>query len=281
MNNQPTGVEPSQVVRRRTTIIVAVSAGLVLAVIVALFAGIIGAPHSNSSEAVVARTSTPTPAQGSRPQPAQKLPPIPLPGFNSSAHSIDSPESIWVVSNKQRPLNPTDYEPTDLVEVPVSHTWTPLLRREAADAVVALFVAARKEEGLELSSNSAYRSYSAQVDVYNEDVATNGKAFADTSTARPGYSEHQTGLAIDIGARSGDCSLKTCFEDTDEGEWLEDNAWRFGFVLRYPEDKSHITGFDFEPWHFRYVGVDLATEMHRLDVETLEEFFNLPAAPRY
>ena len=174
--------------------------------------------------------------------------------------------------NKLRPMNPQDFEPADLVEVPVEFTNEPLLRREASDAVVAMFDTARGEAGLELASNSAYRSYSAQEDVYDGD---------DLTTARPGFSEHQTGLTIDIGPLSGECSLEECFGETPEGIWLRDNAARFGFILRYPADKTAITGYTFEPWHFRYVGTELANEMRETGVTTLEEFFGLPPAPDY
>ncbi len=211
-------------------------------------------------------TETPRPAPNSLPAPAS------VDTFDRAARSVDDPASIWVVVNKLRPLNPEDYEPDDLVEVAVEHTWEPELRQEASDAVVTMFDTALAEAGLELASNSAYRSYFAQEEVYDGD---------DLTTARPGYSEHQTGLSIDIGAVSGDCSLSECFGDTPEGIWLRDNAWRFGYILRYPADKTAVTGYTFEPWHFRYVGTDLATEMHDTGVTTLEEFFGLPAAPDY
>ena len=211
-------------------------------------------------------TETPRPAPNALPAPAS------VDTFDRAARSVDDPASIWVVVNKLRPLNPEDYEPDDLVEVAVEHTWEPELRQEASDAVVTMFDTALAEAGLELASNSAYRSYFAQEAVYDGD---------DLTTARPGYSEHQTGLSIDIGAVSGDCSLSECFGDTPEGIWLRDNAWRFGYILRYPADKTAVTGYSFEPWHFRYVGTDLATEMHDTGVTTLEEFFGLPAAPDY
>ena len=216
-----------------------------------------------------------------RPSPVDTPVPAIVPSFDKTARSIDDPNSIWLVVNKTRPLNPENFEPGDLVDVPIPHTWNPRLRQEAADAVITLFATASAEAGLTLASNSAYRSYDSQVSVYNQDVAANGQAFADTSTARPGTSEHQTGLAIDIGASSGNCSLSTCFGDTAEGQWLAANAWRFGFLLRYPADKTDITGYAFEPWHYRYIGADLSTEMHNTGVGTLEEFFGLPAAPNY
>lgn len=152
------------------------------------------------------------------------------------------------------------------------HTWEPSLRAEAASAAEAMFAAAASEAGLSLASNSAYRSYSTQASIYDGN---------DTLTARPGHSEHQTGLAIDIGPESGRCSLSTCFADTPEGQWLAANAWRWGFVLRYPNGKTDVTGYQFEPWHYRYVGNAAAAELRDSGVSTLEEFFELPAAPNY
>ena len=241
----------------------------------------IGSHTGRAAMASVAQTSTPSPTAAPRPTPAQVVAPAAVPTFDKKARSIDDPTSIWVVSDKLRPLNPVDFVPPDLVDVPVPHTWAPQLRKEASDAVVALFAAATSEAGLTLASNSAYRSFDSQTSVYNDDVAANGRDAADSLTARPGFSEHQTGLAIDIGADSGDCSLSACFANTAEGTWLAANAWRFGFLLRYPADKVPVTGFEFEPWHYRYIGTDLAKEMHDKGVTTLEEFFGLPAAPNY
>jgi len=241
-------------VKQNRRLVVAISLSLVLiagsAVVVGAVTGaglILGAPGADATSDA---TETPTP----RPAPAAPPPPASVDTFNRAAHSLDDPASIWVVVNKLRPLNPQDHEPPDLVEVPVEFTNEPLLRQEASAAVAAMFQAALDEAGLELASNSAYRSYSAQENVYDGDDAT---------TARPGFSEHQTGLAM------------------PEGVWLRDNAWRFGYILRYPADKTPITGYSFEPWHFRYVGTDLATEMRETGVTTLEEFFLLPPAPEY
>ena len=252
-----------------------------LAALAVSAAGCAAQPAPAASGPVGSRSPTapvPTPpATATTPTPT----PTPTPTFDRTARSIDDPASIWVVVNKTRPVNPVGFVPPDLVDVPVQHTWAPMLRREASDAVVRIFQAAKDEAGLTLASNSAYRSYDSQVSVYNGDVAAHGQQFADTDTARPGYSEHQTGLAIDIGAASGNCSLDPCFGGTPEGQWLAANAWRFGFLLRYPADKVPVTGYAFEPWHFRYIGVDLAAEMHKAGITTLEEFFGLPAAPGY
>jgi D-alanyl-D-alanine carboxypeptidase len=182
--------------------------------------------------------------------------------------------------NKRRPLRPRDFVPPDLVAVPVPHTNPPQLRREAAAAVVRL-VRAADAAGVRLLSISAYRSFAAQQRVYGEDLRTYGRAGADRQTARPGYSEHQTGLAIDLGARSGRCALAECFGATPEGRWIAANAWRFGFVLRYPKGAERITGYEYEPWHLRYVGTGLAADLHRSPGEPLERYFGLPDAPGY
>jgi D-alanyl-D-alanine carboxypeptidase len=183
-----------------------------------------------------------------------------------------------VVVNKRRPL-PAAFVPK-VVSVPVPHTNSPQLRVDASRAVAAMFAGASRV-GLQLASNSAYRSYKLQHLVYVQHLASLGREKADLLTAHPGCSEHQTGLAIDIGPLSGHCALATCMADTSEGEWLAAHAWQFGFLLRYPADKVHVTGYQYEPWHFRYLGRSLAAELHHSGVQTLEEFFGLPAAPSY
>lgn len=222
------------------------------------------------------RSSTPS-AAAVTPSPSATAPPT----FDKTAQSIDDPASYWVVVNKLRPLNPQDYAAPDLVSVPVPFANEPVLRQAASDAVVAMFAAFTAETGLQMQSQSAYRSYSTQVEVYQGWVDSLGQAAADATSARPGFSEHQTGLSIDVSALPADCTLDACFADTPQGQWLAANGWRFGFILRYPADKTAITGYEFEPWHMRFVGVDLATEMHNTGVTTLEEFFGLPAAPDY
>lgn len=220
-------------------------------------------------------TSAPTPTVTPTPTPT------PTPTFDATRYSIDDPASLWVVVNKLRPLEPETYAPNDIVRVPVPYANEPFLRQEAADAVVALFAAAEAEAGLRLQAQSAYRSYNVQVRVYNDIVASRGQDYADVRSAQPGHSEHQTGLAIDISSLPAVCALDPCFGDTDHGRWLAANAHRFGFHLRYQPDMTPITGYSYEPWHFRYVGVELATELHETGVRSLEEFFGLPPAPTY
>jgi D-alanyl-D-alanine carboxypeptidase len=208
-------------------------------------------------------------------------PPPLVVGFDKTAQSIDDPASTWVVANKARALKPQGYVPADLVYPDVRYVNRQPMRQEVATALVAMFAAGKAEAGLDFSVQSAYRSYDSQVRVYNDDVARNGQAFADTDTARPGHSEHQTGLAVDISAVPAKCSLAACFAQTPQGEWLAANAWRFGFLLRYPADKVPVTGFTFEPWHFRYIGVSLAAQLHTTGVTTLEEFFGVPGGTSY
>ena len=222
-----------------------------------------------------------TPTATASATPSASPTPTPNGGFDRAAFSIDDPTSVWVVVNKLRPLNPISYAPKDLVTVPVAHDNPAVMRKDASAALVAMFAAGAAEGGGQMQVQSSYRSYPVQVQVYNGWVSSLGKTQADKQSARPGYSEHQTGLAVDISPVPLTCSLAACFGTTPQGEWLAANAWRFGYLLRYPADKTAITGYEYEPWHFRYIGVPLATELHKEGVETLEEFFGLPPAPDY
>ncbi len=205
--------------------------------------------------------------------------------FDKGQFSLTDPTSIWVVVDKLRPLNPTHYAPTDLVVPAVTLAGNASdqnmhLRQASAGALEAMFAAANKQ-GLKLMLVSGYRSYSYQTTVYNNYVKQLGRTAADQQSARPGYSEHQTGFAADVAPASGHCSVEQCFADTPEGEWLAANSYKYGFIIRYTKGKQAVTGYEYEPWHIRYIGKALATEMHNQHVLTLEEFFDLPAAPDY
>jgi zinc D-Ala-D-Ala carboxypeptidase len=146
---------------------------------------------------------------------------------------------------------------------------------QATEDLKKMFEAAAND-GVELVFGSGYRSYELQKQFYDSYVAQDGQEAADRYSARPGTSEHQTGLTVDITSPSGQCHLEICFEDMPEGQWLKANAHTYGFIIRYLDGKEHITGYQYEPWHLRYVGEDLATELHDSG-ETMEEFFGLYA----
>lgn len=173
-----------------------------------------------------------------------------------------SDPSYGVIANKKHPLSPLKYAPSDLVAV-----GSQQMRRVAAEAVLQM----QKDSGSDISliPASGYRSYDRQVSVYNSFVARDGQAEADTTSARPGYSEHQTGLVMDFSP------IDDAFADTVQFTWLQNNAYKYGFVLRYPKNKTDITGYMFEPWHWRYVGIEVATDMHTRNIETLEEYYGV------
>ncbi|OPJ55414.1 M15 family metallopeptidase [Alkalithermobacter paradoxus] len=136
-----------------------------------------------------------------------------------------------------------------------------------------------KLEGITLHAFSTYRSYDRQRMIYSNYVSKYGQARADKFSARPGHSEHQTGLAFDIGGADTTVWLSQKFGKSPEGKWLVENAHKYGFVLRYPQGKEHITGYMYEPWHFRYVGVEWSTKIVESGL-TLDEYFGV-VSPSY
>jgi D-alanyl-D-alanine carboxypeptidase len=204
-------------------------------------------------------------------------------GFNKNQYSQNDPSSIWVVVNKGRVL-PSSYIPTDLVapNIPLrlsSASDEMHVRKEAALALEGLIVAANTQN-IHLMLASGYRSYSTQVSVYAAEVKGVGQVQADRESARPGHSEHQTGLAADLEPVSRTCQLDQCFANTPEGKWLAANSYKYGFIIRYPKDGESITGYEYEPWHVRYVGTGLAEQI-QANRQTLEQFFNLPVFISY
>jgi D-alanyl-D-alanine carboxypeptidase len=204
-----------------------------------------------------------------------------IPASTPRAPRDDDQNSYSIVVDKLRPLRPLDYVPADLVPVTVPFIGQrPYLRAKAATAVEALFAAFHTETGQQMQSNSAYRSYDEQ----KQELARFSEGVSESealdSVARPGYSEHQTGLAIDIGAFHSSCITRECFAGTTQAHWLAVNAWRFGFIIRYPRDEQALTGYTYEPWHIRYVGLALAKAIHG-HYPSLESYFGLPPAPNY
>lgn len=195
------------------------------------------------------------------------------------AGSIDDPASITVVVNKQRPLNPIDYAPGDLVWPNVPNNNGQPMRAEAAAAIEQMYAAA-SADGAPFVIASAYRDYHMQTGLFQSYVQRDGVAAAETYSARPGHSEHQTGLVADVDDGSG-CAFQFCFGDTAAGTWVRDNAYRFGFIVRYNQDQQGITGYIYEPYHLRYVGPEVAGQMRAQGIVNLEDYFGLPAAPTY
>ncbi|WP_404460485.1 D-alanyl-D-alanine carboxypeptidase family protein [Sutcliffiella horikoshii] len=188
---------------------------------------------------------------------------------------VANPGAMNVMVNKFWSL-PEGYRPADLIKpnVPFSfgdeNSDRSKLRAEAAESLEVMFNVA-KSEGIELYARSGFRSYETQEAIFKNEVATFGYEQAVLYVALPGTSEHQTGLAMDITAKSVGLELVESFEGTAEGKWLAENAHHYGFILRYPKGKTNITGYAFEPWHFRYVGVEIAGEIYAKGL-TLEEY---------
>lgn len=215
--------------------------------------------------------------------PAQAVTQPPTPTAPAPAATLHAdPGSLDVVVNKRRPLEPLDYAPADLRQPDVAiATANALLRPDTAAAVEEMFAAAAAD-GVGLVMVSGYRSYADQESTYASWVSQyGGAAGADTVSARPGFSEHQTGLAFDIAQTDGACTLVSCFAQTAAARWAAENAADHGVILRYPLGFHGITGFSAEPWHFRFVGRDVSLAMQADGTRTLEEHFGLPAAPTY
>ncbi|WP_426449443.1 M15 family metallopeptidase [Paenibacillus sp. S-38] len=184
------------------------------------------------------------------------------------------PASIAVLVNKTNKL-PEDYRPADLVDPKIPFIFEGKLekrkiRKEAAEPLEKLFAAAEKA-GLPLSGVSAYRSHETQKTLYHNYVLKDGEEAAGKYSAKPGHSEHETGLAIDVTSRSGKCAASDCFASTKEAAWLASHSHEFGFIIRYPKGKESVTGYQYEPWHLRYVGLEAASAITKGGM-TLEEY---------
>lgn len=167
-----------------------------------------------------------------------------------------------VIVNKKHPLSPLEYAPTDLTDIGsqrMSNEPVEAIRRMQLDA----------GPNISLVPASGYRSYETQTSLYNSYVSQYGQKAADTFSARPGYSEHQTGLAMDFSP------IDRSFENTAQFNWLQQNAHDYGFILRYPNGKTGITGYIYEPWHWRYVGIEVAKDMKQKNTNALEEYFKV------
>lgn len=183
------------------------------------------------------------------------------------------PTDILILVNKQNraPAVPVTLVKPDVTPTRESVAENIYMRPEAASALEALFEGAA-EAGLTLYATSGYRSYSTQKAIFDRKAAERGEQAANRSVAKPGYSEHQTGLAMDIeGETTLGTGLTEAFGESPEGIWVAEHCHEYGFIIRYPKDKTNITGYIYEPWHIRYVGVEAATEITELGA-TFEEY---------
>lgn len=202
-------------------------------------------------------------------------------GGQAPCIALDDPARTWVVINKLRPFNPVDYRPADLVLPEVRTLVDGGLRVEAAAALAALTGAAADAGAGEIASSSAFRSYATQRTTYAGHVSTRGVAGADLVSARPGFSEHQSGFTLDVVGCDGGCGSIDDVAGSPQGAWVAENAWRYGWIVRYEEGRTAVTGYVAEPWHLRYIGPELARAYREGGFTTLEEFFGLPGAPDY
>lgn len=190
---------------------------------------------------------------------------------------IENQENILVLANKDYSLQPS-YTPPDLVRPNVTFSFgdeqveKAQMRKEAGTALEEMFQAAN-EDGYKLFAVSGYRSYKRQQEVFQAEVNSKGDTKTREAVAYPGTSEHQTGLAMDISSESQSYELTEAFGTTPEGKWLEENAHNYGFILRYMKGREDITKYQYESWHYRYVGKNAATIIYENNW-TLEEFFN-------
>lgn len=186
-------------------------------------------------------------------------------------------KELFKLVNKENHLE-ENYYPDNLVIPSINLQHSPndeqsSVREEMVEDLEALFIDAKKA-GFEIFLNSGFRSYNLQTYLYNTDLNSKGTTFSEF-VAKPGASEHQLGYAVDITSRNVDFMLVQAFEDTEEGQWLINNAYKYGFILRYGKDKEAITGYKYEPWHYRYIGNRAISKICYEKNLTLEELYEL------
>lgn len=179
----------------------------------------------------------------------------------------DTSKGVLVLVNKTYGL-PTKFRPTNLVKLPDKYSTGELMLLQApAESAFRALVDAARKDGHWIHNRSAFRTEAVQRMLYTQNVRKHGEKAAGFKSALPGHSEHQTGLAVDVNRVHQD------FENSASFKWLEQNAHLYGFILRYPKGKEDITGYQYEPWHFRYVGIEAATFIHQNQI-TFEEYYN-------
>ncbi len=188
--------------------------------------------------------------------------------FYENYELTDTSKDTLMIVNKHYKIE-DNYKPDNLVTVDAEHGYPNKIRADVYEEFKKMYEEAKKDN-VKIFIASPYRSYSDQNVLYTYYVNTDGKKNADTYSARPGFSEHHTGLAMDLIPEYG-LDLDT-FENSDGFKWMQENAYKFGFILRYPKDKEYITGYIYEPWHYRYVGTSTATTIKNEGL-TFEEYY--------
>lgn len=183
--------------------------------------------------------------------------------------NTDIEKDSLLLTNKFHRLG-EEYNPDDLENIKNWYAYgnDPKLRKEAYQQYIAMYNAAKKD-GQDIIINSSYRSYKYQENLYNSYLNSMGQTETDAIAARPGFSEHQTGLTVDVTTYGAN---NDTFESTEEFAWLQENAHKYGFILRYPKGKEYITGYNYESWHYRYIGEKDATKLHELGI-TFDEYY--------
>ncbi|MFK3987131.1 D-alanyl-D-alanine carboxypeptidase family protein [Exiguobacterium mexicanum] len=235
--------------------------------------------EDEQAEQPTPETEEPTAEEPSEDQPEEEAPVAEAPPVEKPTEAPSEPLEqngtanlkldTLILVNKQIAL-PAGYKPADLVTANIDFVESAtgerkMLRKEAAQAIEKLMTGAKAAD-IDLKGTSAFRSYDYQVQLFNNYVARDGKEQAMKYSAPPGHSEHQTGLAIDVSSASVGYQLTQSLEQTKEGKWLADNAHTYGFIVRYQRAYEAETGYMYEPWHLRYIGVEHATDVHKANV---------------
>ncbi len=214
-------------------------------------------------EATVLPTPEATPAVTAEPTPEA----TPDPGVD-----LTSDDSITRYISQKYPVS-ENYVPADLRTVNVHVSKPQQLRSEAADKLEEMFKAAI-DDRIYLKLASGYRSYREQADLHSYYTQTRGAYYASIVDDHPGASEHQLGLAADLGCWNGACELSYCFTSYPNYKWLQENSWKYGWIERYPEGTQSITGMAYSPWHYRYLGLEEAKKVHESGL-TMEEYYKI------
>lgn len=248
----------------KTHLLAAFSLSIAIAVVIVLYDRLFEAPAN------ISQKQTPSTSQNGEVYiavtPSMKIPAI--------REDYTKSHSQWIIVSKSLPLPDQNYQPDDLEVPPVPANSEKSREEQSLRKLISIpltdMLKKASYHGYDLFVASGYRSYNLQKQYYDSYVGTGGEAEANMFSAKPGQSEHQTGLAFDLSLRSRECYLEICFGNTDAGKWLKTHAHQYGFIVRYPENKTSVTGYQYEPWHFRYVGRELATALYESNM-TLDE----------